>query len=168
MIDLPIASFMRSKYGAYPEYHMSLDDLLSFISQMGLEGAFNVLQRCLAALEVCYTYRTLQPCCEPQLGKRGYPSFSTKSSYNQVNAMIMNFLAYADGSSDLLEIAETIDVDMAECAEIAKHLSANTWHQAIRPGLGLSTKYLEQVLENDEAGCKARNSARLETFWITQ
>jgi aminopeptidase-like protein len=35
---------------------------------------------------------------------------------------MMNFLAYADGSSDLLEIAETIDIDVAECAEIAKRL----------------------------------------------
>ena len=31
----------------------------------------------------------------------------------------MNFLAYADGGCDLLEIAERIDVDVLDCAAIA-------------------------------------------------
>jgi len=115
-VDLPIATIMRSKYGEYPEYHTSLDDL-SLISPEGLEGAFRVLQRCLQALEANYRYRATVP-CEPQLGKRGlYPTLSTQKSGEQVRAM-MDLLAYADGEGDLLEIAETIDTDIMECAEI--------------------------------------------------
>jgi len=120
LIDLPVVSIMRSKYNTYPEYHTSLDDL-TLISPTGLEGAFNLIKRCLCALEVCYTYRTVIQ-CEPQLGKRGlYPSLSTKLTNKKVRDML-NFMAYADGDSDLIEIAETIDVDVLDCAEIAERL----------------------------------------------
>ena len=119
-VDLPIATIMRSKYGEYPEYHTSLDDL-TLISPEGLEGAFRVLQRCLQALEANYRYRATVP-CEPQLGKRGlYPTLSTVKSGEQVRAML-DLLAYADGEADLLEIAEMIDRDIMECAEIAGSL----------------------------------------------
>lgn len=120
MIDLPVVSIMRTKYGVYPEYHTSLDNL-SLISPQGLEGAYNVLRNCLIALEANYNYRVTTP-CEPQLGKRGlYPSLSTKRTAEQV-ANMLNLLTYADGEVDLLEIAEIIDADVMECAEIASRL----------------------------------------------
>lgn len=119
-IDLPVVSVMRTKYGAYPEYHTSLDDL-SLISPQGLEGAYEVLRKCLVALEANYRYRVTVS-CEPQLGKRGlYPTLSTKKSGEQVRTM-MNLMAYADGEADLIEIAETIDADIMECAEISERL----------------------------------------------
>jgi aminopeptidase-like protein len=115
-IDLPVISVMRSKYGTYPEYHTSLDDL-SFISPAGLGGAFRVIQECLRALEVNYTYRVTVN-GEPQLGKRGlYTSTSNQDPDTQ-----SNLLAYADGKIDLIEIAETINADVAECAAIARRL----------------------------------------------
>ena len=120
LIDLPVVSIMRTKYGAYSEYHTSLDDL-SLISPDGLEGAFRVLQRCLQALEVNYRHRAIIP-CEPQLGKRGlYPTLSTIKSSEQVRTM-MDLLAYADGEADLLGIADIIDADIMECAQIAEKL----------------------------------------------
>ncbi|MDO8437340.1 MAG: DUF4910 domain-containing protein [Nitrosomonadaceae bacterium] len=120
LIDLPVVSIMRTKYGAYPEYHTSLDDL-SLISPDGLEGAFRVLQRCLQALEVNYRYRATVP-CEPQLGKRGfYPTLSMVKSGEEVRTM-MDLLAYADGEADLLGIADIIDANIMECAQIAEKL----------------------------------------------
>jgi len=123
LVDLPVSSIMRSKYGTYPEYHTSLDDL-SFVSPKGLEGGFNIIKNCLLALEVNYKYRATNY-CEPQLGKRGlYPTISTKESGEEVAAM-MNLIAYADGDKDLIEISDIIGEDIFDCANIAKILEEN-------------------------------------------
>ena len=122
LVDLPVVSIMRSKYGTYPEYHTSLDDL-SLVTQAGLEASFVVLQRCIRTLEANETYVAVTP-CEPQLGPRGlYPTISTRDSGSQVRTM-MNLLAYADGRHDLLAIAERIGADVLDCAEIAQRLLA--------------------------------------------
>lgn len=119
LIDLPVVLVMRTKFGSYPEYHTSLDDL-SVISPAGLEGAFNILQSCLQALEANYVYKATMP-CEPQLGRRGIkPTLSTKNVV--VPRTLMNVLAYADGQTDLLAISEIIGVDMMECAAAAVRL----------------------------------------------
>lgn len=119
-VDLPVVSLMRSKYGTYPEYHTSLDNL-SLISPSGLAGAFGALQRCISLLEANATYRTT--CLgEPQLGKRGlYPTLSERDSALHVQTM-MNILAYADGHRDLVSIAEEIGVPAEACVPIVARL----------------------------------------------
>ena len=120
LINLPVVSIMRSKYGTYPEYHTSLDNM-SLISPNGLAGSFGIMTECLSALEVCYRYRVLFP-CEPQLGKRGlYPLLSTIFTADIVRGT-MNLLAYADGNYDLVQIADLINMDVSECAVIAERL----------------------------------------------
>ncbi len=120
-IDLPVCSIMRSKYGEYPEYHTSLDDL-SLISPEGLAGAYGALQGCLDLLEANRVWRTTMQ-CEPQLGKRGlYPTISTKTSGRSVRTLT-NILAYADGSRDLIALAETIGEDARDCVAILNTLA---------------------------------------------
>jgi len=119
-IDLPICSIMRTKYGYYPEYHTSLDDL-NLVTPEGLFGGYEVLRKTIECLEfdevLCSTVH-----CEPQLGKRGlYPTISTKSSGSQVKDM-MNFLAYSDGNLSSLDIAETIGVPLWELRETIEKL----------------------------------------------
>ncbi|MBU1158560.1 MAG: DUF4910 domain-containing protein [Candidatus Thermoplasmatota archaeon] len=119
-IDLPVASVMRSKYGEYPEYHTSLDNL-SLVTPSGLRGGYEVLERCLACIEADEVLRN-NILCEPQLGRRGlYPDLSTRKSGLTVRTM-MNLIAYCDGRRSMLEIAEIIDTPMWDLIPIANEL----------------------------------------------
>lgn len=110
LVDLPVCSVMRSMYTKYPEYHTSLDDL-TFISQSGLEGGRDVIQRCLQVLEENYFWIATNH-CEPQLGKRGLYS-SVSSNHGEGSgrkSFLVDILAFADGSHDLIDIADKIGV----------------------------------------------------------
>ena len=121
-VDLPMVSIMRSKYGAYPEYHTSLDNL-DFISPDGLEGAFNVLRASCDILESNKYYR-IKSIGEPQLGKRElYPTVSTKQTKARVRDM-MNFIAYADGSNDLVDISNIVGRPVSALLPIVERLLA--------------------------------------------
>lgn len=105
-VDLPIATIMRSKYGEYPQYHTSLDNL-DLVTPSGLEGGFIALRRAIEIIEQNIKLET-RVICEPQLGKRGlYPTLSTKDSNEQVKSM-MDIITYSDGSHTLLDIADQI------------------------------------------------------------
>jgi aminopeptidase-like protein len=106
-VDLPVVGFCRTKYGRYPEYHTSADNM-ELISPEGLQGSYEVMEKVINALEYNYYYRIL---CkgEPQLGKRGlYPTISQKGSYSSVIAL-KDLLAYADGQNDLIAISKIIN-----------------------------------------------------------
>jgi aminopeptidase-like protein len=119
-VNLPVASIMRSKYGTYPEYHTSLDNL-TFVTPQGLRGSYAVYLRCIECLEA-NEYLKVTTLCEPKLDKRGlYPTLSTKQSNTQVRDM-MNLLAYSDGTSTLLEIADKIDIPMWHLLPMIKTL----------------------------------------------
>jgi aminopeptidase-like protein len=121
-VDLPVCSIMRSKYGEYPEYHTSLDDL-SLITPTGLGGAYAVLRAAIEAIESDVRPRCTV-LCEPQLGKRGlYPSLSTTETTAQV-ADMMNLISYSDGERTLLEIAELIGAPVWRLREIVGQLQA--------------------------------------------
>jgi len=119
-VDLPVASIMRSKYGTYPEYHTSLDDL-SLISPAGLAGAIRVIQGAIMAVEQDRRYR-IKVLGEPQLGKRGlYPTLSTKSSGQEVRLM-MNLISQLDGTTSLLRIAKALGQPIWALDEIVRKL----------------------------------------------
>ena len=119
-VDLPIATICRTKYGMYPEYHTSLDNL-TVISPTGLYGGYEKIMKAIELLEKNNYYK-VNVLCEPQLGKRGlYPTISTKTSGNSVKAM-MDFIAYADGNNDLIDIANIIGVQAEDLYDIVDNM----------------------------------------------
>ena len=120
-VDLPIASILRTKYGEYPEYHTSLDNLENVVTPEGLNGSFNALSNALDLLEKNKIYK-IKVLGEPQLGKRGlYRTLST-NTYDKNIKLMFNFISFCDGTNSLLEIAEKLDCPCWELYEIAEKL----------------------------------------------
>ena len=119
-IGLPVVGFCRSKYGMYKEYHTSADNM-DLVSPQGFQGAYDVMTDWIQVVEhnVCF-HVTVQ--CEPQLGKRNlYPTISQKGSYDEVKAMT-DFIAYCDGTRDIVGISEVIKVPAKELLCVVEKL----------------------------------------------
>ena len=113
-IDLPIASIFRTKYGKYPEYHTSLDNLEKVVTPKGLEGGYWAIRRAIEAIEKNKYYKTTI-LCEPQMGKRGlYPTLSIKRKNENYLSLMMNLISLCDGQLSLLEIAENLNLPIWE------------------------------------------------------
>ncbi len=122
-IDMPVCSLMRSKYATYPEYHTSLDDL-SFVTPDGLDQTIAAYTRVIDILEANVFVKTTT-LGEPQLGKRGLYSNLSKVG-SATNAMTMrNLIAYADGSMDLISLAQLLDAEVGELASLADLLGSH-------------------------------------------
>jgi aminopeptidase-like protein len=102
---------MRTPFGEYPEYHTSADNL-EFVSVGQLEDSF---RKCATALEILDSnrvYVSLNPKCEPQLGKRGL--YGTIGGQNQTRShqmALLWLLNLSDGRHSLLDIAERSGAD---------------------------------------------------------
>jgi aminopeptidase-like protein len=128
-IDLPIASILRTKYGQYPEYHTSLDNLDNVVTPKGLDGGYWALRRALELIEKNNIYK-VNILCEPQMGRRGlYPTLSKKNSGDQTR-LIMNLLSYCDGEHSLIDIAEKINLPAWDLYESIETLIS---HNLISP-----------------------------------
>ena len=111
---------MRTKYGAYREYHTSLDDL-DFVTPAGLQGGFALVRDCIAELESS-TYIKTPKKGEPQLGKRGlYHTMHARTVADEV-LLRTHILAYADGSYSLADIAEITQRPVSEIELLATEL----------------------------------------------
>ncbi|MBP9996404.1 MAG: DUF4910 domain-containing protein [Lachnospiraceae bacterium] len=117
-VDLPFVCFCRTLFDQYPEYHTSADNM-DFVSPAGFEGAYDVMTDAINALEH-NAYYQVQVLCEPQLGKRGlYPTVSRKDAWDAI-LVTRDFLSYADGRNDLIDIANIAHVPVTEMIGIAK------------------------------------------------
>jgi aminopeptidase-like protein len=121
-VELPVASVMKSKYHDYPEYHTSLDDL-DFVRPEHMQSSFDTYRDIIRTIEANRVYRTTVP-CEPQLGPRGlYPNLGDRTHQEAALYDRMALLAYADGRTDLIEIAER---NASTVPRLAGHVAALT------------------------------------------
>ena len=89
-----------------------------------------LIQKSIELLEKNNYYK-VNVLCEPQLGKRGlYPTISTKSSGDIVRTM-MDFIAYADGNNDLIDIANIIGVQAEELFDIVDKMKTARLIEAV-------------------------------------
>lgn len=122
-VDLPVCAVCRSKYAEYPEYHTSKDNM-GLISPTGLQGAYEVYRDMIEALEYNHKYK-IQCLGEPQLGKRGlYPTISQKGQHDLV-AALTDFIAYADGTNDIIDISNKIQIPVRNLIPVVKILLKN-------------------------------------------
>jgi len=94
---------------------------MNFISPEGLAGTCNILKECLKLIEENRKYK-IKCLGEPQLGRRGlYPTISTKSSADEAK-IIKDFIAYADGKNDLIDISNKTKIAVWEFYQIIEKL----------------------------------------------
>jgi len=123
-IDLPIASILRTKYGNYPEYHTSLDNLENVVTPKGLDGGYWAIRKAIEAIEKNKKYK-VSILCEPQMGKRELYSTLDPNIRDKKVWLMMNFISLCDGENSLLEIAERLNVQIWSLYDIVKTLVAH-------------------------------------------
>lgn len=121
LVNLPVCTLSRTKFGKFKEYHTSNDNL-DFVTEIGIGGGLNYIQQCINILEnnECYKIKTVG---EPQLGKYGlYPTISQKGSADYTRRLT-NIIAYLNGENSILDIAEILNVPFNEVLEIIMQLN---------------------------------------------
>ena len=62
---------MRTKYGEYPEYHTSLDQIGNVVTARGLSGGFEFVKEVIETLEK-QMFPKSKTLCEPFLSKKKF------------------------------------------------------------------------------------------------
>lgn len=120
--NLPVGLFERSKYGAFPQYHTS-DDNLSFVAAEHLDFSAKLVIETLHILETNCVLKNTQPFCEPQLGKRGlYQAMGGDSDRVRKQMAMLWILNLSDGDASLLDIARRADMPYHEICAVAELL----------------------------------------------
>lgn len=108
MVNLPVSSVMRSKYGSYPEYHTSKDNL-TFISKKGLNESLRYFKHLIEQFEL-NRILIAELYGEPMFSKRNLRGSIGGGSLKSDEYLISQILAYSDGSNDTHEMATILNV----------------------------------------------------------
>lgn len=120
--NLPVGLFERSKYGEFPEYHTSGDNL-EFVSPAELDRSYALVARVIDILESDWYPVSTAPRCEPQLGRRGlYKAMGGDNERVERQMAMLWVLNLADGEHSLADIATKSGIDPTRIEEVAELL----------------------------------------------
>jgi aminopeptidase-like protein len=126
--NLAVGCLMRTPHGQFPEYHTSADNL-DFVKPEALAEALDVFRAVMQVIEENTHYRSLNPACEPQLGKRGlYKAISGTDNRKSREMAMLWVLNLSDGEHSLLDIAQRSGIAFEIIADTARLL---TEHQLL-------------------------------------
>lgn len=136
--NLPVGCLMRTPHGRYPEYHTSADDL-ALVRPASLADSFMKYLAVFQVLENNRTYLSLNPKCEPQLGKRGLYRLmggDRETGFDQMSMLWV--LNLSDGRHSLLDIADRSGYDFTEIHRAASALQESRLLQIADDGKSLN------------------------------
>ncbi|MEP1029090.1 MAG: DUF4910 domain-containing protein, partial [Alphaproteobacteria bacterium] len=120
-VGLPVVSIMRSKYGTYPEYHTSLDDM-TVLSPAGLWGGYQATRLAIDVIE-CNETLVSTVICEPWLSPRGLRAPLRDGKFlDDFSRKVSDLMAFSDGTMDLLAIADRVDASLFDLLPVVEIL----------------------------------------------
>ena len=120
-INLPVGRLTRAPNGEYPEYHTSSDNL-NLITGEALYEALRLCQKISLTLDSNRSYENRFPYGEPQLGRRGLYRNKGGDDPRSIEMAMLWLLNQADGTRELIDIAERSGLPMAELHDAAVEL----------------------------------------------
>ena len=122
---LNVGLLLRSRFGLFPEYHTSADNM-EFLKPDALEKSFKHTLQIIDVLENEYKTVNLAPHGEPNLGKRGlYGAIGGDKKAYDANLPVFWMLNQSDGNHSLLDIAQRAKLPYERIHDAAKVLSEN-------------------------------------------
>ncbi len=132
--NLPVGTLTRTPHGEYPEYHTSADNL-ELLCPEALADSLAACERIVDAIEGNVPYRSVQPKCEPQLGRRGlYRALSGMPDADSAERAMLWVLNSGDGRRTLLDVAERSGIDFCSIRRAAVVLRKHGLIRACRTG----------------------------------
>src|SRR5690606_18421340 len=120
--NLAVGRLTRALYAEFPEYHTSGDNL-EFVKPAALDESWHIYLQVFEMLEANKTYVSLNPYCEPQLGRRGLYSLTGGSVQGKdFQLALLWVLSLADGSNTVLDMAKKSNLDFATIQLAAEKL----------------------------------------------
>jgi len=123
--DLPMGVLTRSGQGSTDVQHTSADDL-SLVRPSSLAESARVTLALLHALETNARVSSLNPDCEPQLGRRGvYRDLARRPSRKMLVSALPWLMSLADGDHTLIDISRRSSIPFGVVEEAARVLEGH-------------------------------------------